>query len=93
MGLFDKLRGHSQWPTALASLDEIAFDPEGGTRVDVSGNYKVDGEYYSVMFGRDFNSTEAAAAWARIFEQSPTVTVRYNPDKPAEYEIENLPGS
>ena len=90
MGLFGKRRDSSQWPTALAKIDEITMD---GYAVDFSGAFTVNGEYYTVMERREFHSLSAAEACAASLEQSQTITVHYNPENPADYKIESVPGS
>ncbi len=89
MGLFGKR--HDDWPTAIATVDEVTYDPEDGITVDISGSFKVVGEFYSAIVELVFNSTKEAADWGSYMENKPTVTVRYNPENPADNFIEGLP--
>ncbi len=83
MGLFGK-QDTSHWPTTFATIDEFGV---GGTSVEASGAYTVDGEYYTVQLEREFHSVTEAERWAAELERNPKVAIRFNPDKPEKYEI------
>jgi hypothetical protein len=88
MGLFGKSKDKSRWPTAIATMDEIGLD---GDRVNVSGAYVVEGEYYTVELERSFRSVRDAEAWAALIEASPKITVKFDPQDPTKYELEDDP--
>jgi hypothetical protein len=85
MGLFRKTKDKSLWPSALASIDEIGLN---GFKVQFSGAYTVNGEYFSVDAEREFRSAADAEAWAARLEGSPAVTIKYDPDDPTENFVE-----
>ena len=87
MGLFGK-KDKSGWLSTIATLDEIGLD---GTIVEATGAYTANGEYYTAHTKREFFSPFAAEEWAGKLEANPRVTVKFDPDHPEKYEIEDLP--
>jgi hypothetical protein len=85
MGLFGKTKDKSRWPSALASIDEIGL---GGFKVQFSGAYTVNGEYFSVNAEREFKSAADAEAWAARLEANPTITIEYDPENPSKNLVE-----
>lgn len=87
VGLFGN-KDKSRWLSAFATLDEICVD---GGIVEASGAYTANGEYYTAQIKREFVSPFAAEAWAAQLEANPKVTVKFDPDKPEKYVLEDLP--
>lgn len=85
MGLFGKTKDKSRWPSALAAVDEIGLN---GFKVQFSGAFTVNGEYFSVEAEREFKSVTDAEAWAALLEANPTITIKYDPDEPSKNIVE-----